>query len=153
MQRKFKQLIYLLFFALCWTALIAGIYFLFLKPAPSCYDGKQNQGEEGVDCGGPCATVCIPSSIKSISVVDRVVWLKTADNRYVIFAAVKNENATFAARSFGYTFKAYDAGGNLIQTASGDSYIYAGDVRYLFLPNVSIVGDPARVTLDINNPD
>ena len=24
------------------------------KPCPSCFDGIQNQGEEGVDCGGPC---------------------------------------------------------------------------------------------------
>ncbi|MBW2987936.1 hypothetical protein KY318_00355, partial [Candidatus Woesearchaeota archaeon] len=23
-------------------------------PCPSCFDGIQNQGEEGVDCGGPC---------------------------------------------------------------------------------------------------
>jgi len=24
------------------------------KPCPSCEDGIQNQGEEGIDCGGPC---------------------------------------------------------------------------------------------------
>ena len=23
-------------------------------PEPTCFDGKQNQGEEGIDCGGPC---------------------------------------------------------------------------------------------------
>lgn len=25
---------------------------------PTCSDGKQNQAEEGVDCGGPCPTTC-----------------------------------------------------------------------------------------------
>ena len=25
------------------------------KPTATCYDGIQNQGEEGIDCGGPCA--------------------------------------------------------------------------------------------------
>ena len=25
---------------------------------PSCMDGIQNQGEGGVDCGGPCAMLC-----------------------------------------------------------------------------------------------
>ncbi len=25
---------------------------------PTCNDGEQNQGEEGVDCGGPCAAIC-----------------------------------------------------------------------------------------------
>ena len=24
-------------------------------PAPTCTDGIQNQGETGVDCGGPCS--------------------------------------------------------------------------------------------------
>ncbi len=27
-------------------------------PDPTCNDGIQNQGEEGVDCGGPCTAVC-----------------------------------------------------------------------------------------------
>jgi len=27
-------------------------------PCPSCDDKKQNQGEEGVDCGGPCSRSC-----------------------------------------------------------------------------------------------
>ncbi|MDI3543768.1 MAG: hypothetical protein PWQ28_49 [Candidatus Woesearchaeota archaeon] len=25
------------------------------SPCPSCFDGIQNQGEEGIDCGGPCS--------------------------------------------------------------------------------------------------
>jgi len=28
--------------------------------AASCDDGVQNQGEDGVDCGGPCSCLCIP---------------------------------------------------------------------------------------------
>ncbi len=27
-------------------------------PCPSCSDGRQNQGEAGVDCGGPCPFIC-----------------------------------------------------------------------------------------------
>ena len=26
------------------------------EPAPTCFDGIQNQGETGVDCGGPCSS-------------------------------------------------------------------------------------------------
>jgi hypothetical protein len=26
-----------------------------VAPEPTCEDGKQNQGEEGIDCGGPCS--------------------------------------------------------------------------------------------------
>jgi hypothetical protein len=30
-------------------------------PIPTCFDGIQNQGEEGIDCGGPCPTPCDPT--------------------------------------------------------------------------------------------
>jgi hypothetical protein len=30
-------------------------------PAPTCSDSIQNQGEGGVDCNGPCSTVCPPT--------------------------------------------------------------------------------------------
>lgn len=30
-------------------------------PLPTCFDGIQNQGETGIDCGGPCPTECDPS--------------------------------------------------------------------------------------------
>jgi len=29
---------------------------------PTCSDGIQNQGEQGFDCGGPCAAVCPPAT-------------------------------------------------------------------------------------------
>lgn len=32
------------------------------NPAPTCFDGIQNQGETGVDCGGPCIAICPPPS-------------------------------------------------------------------------------------------
>ena len=32
------------------------------NPAPTCSDGIQNQGETGIDCGGPCPAICPPPS-------------------------------------------------------------------------------------------
>ena len=34
----------------------SGIKGLPSKPCPTCNDGVQNQGETGIDCGGPCTT-------------------------------------------------------------------------------------------------
>ena len=34
----------------------SGIKGLPSKPCPTCNDGVQNQGESGIDCGGPCTT-------------------------------------------------------------------------------------------------
>ncbi|RME52293.1 hypothetical protein D6783_05260, partial [Candidatus Woesearchaeota archaeon] len=43
-----------------WT--INGLEITSLEAAPSCFDGVQNGGEEGVDCGGscaPCSSSCV----------------------------------------------------------------------------------------------
>ena len=39
-------------------------------PYPDCYDNIQNQNEQGVDCGGPCA----PCQGKVTAYVDGVPW-------------------------------------------------------------------------------
>jgi hypothetical protein len=32
-------------------------------PEPTCFDGIVNQGEEGIDCGGPCPNLCDPTPV------------------------------------------------------------------------------------------
>ena len=50
--------------------LIVGLpAFLLLYKAPTCFDGKQNQGEGGIDCGGPCVKLC-PSAF----LPPEVIW-------------------------------------------------------------------------------
>ena len=36
---------------------------IWLPAPPTCSDGVQNQGEAGVDCGGPCSSACIPITV------------------------------------------------------------------------------------------
>jgi hypothetical protein len=33
---------------------------------PTCFDGIQNQGETGIDCGGPCPACCSPATCLSL---------------------------------------------------------------------------------------
>jgi len=40
------------------------------KPIPDCYDNIQNQGEQGVDCGGPC----VPCPGKMMATIDGQPW-------------------------------------------------------------------------------
>ena len=51
-----KQIIIAFVYLIILAVIGTGFYFLFLKPTlPSCSDKIQNQGEAGVDCGGPCS--------------------------------------------------------------------------------------------------
>jgi hypothetical protein len=136
--RRGKQLIYFLAFALlCWGA-VSGYYHGFVKPAPTCFDGIQNQEEAGTDCGGPCSLVCVPANVKPIELVGFVIRFSPDPAHFSLLARVNNPNLNHATRNFSYSFLLYDIQGNLVKTYSGNSYIYAGEAKYILLPNIPL---------------
>ena len=98
-------------------------------PEPSCRDNRQNQGEEGVDCGGPCIS-CALAKPKDLEVFwTRVVTART--NTYDVAAEVKNPNVKLAAVSFEYEFKILDAAGAAVVRRRGLGFAYPGEVFHL----------------------
>ena len=132
-----KQVIYGVLYLVVFVGVALGIYFLFFHTAPSCFDGAQNQGETGVDCGGPCAKVCVPATLPEI-VVGNVRVFASSPGHYTFLAEVENHNTGFASPNFAYAFDLYDASGTLIGLVPGQSFIYASEVKYLLTPNVSV---------------
>ena len=153
MSRTIKQVIYGAIYLGVFLGVITWIYFLYLKPAPTCFDNMENQGEEGIDCGGPCAKVCTPVSIQPIEVVSgSVMTFATSLNHVTFLARITNVNSDFAARSFDYHFDLYDATGVVIQSLSGQSFIYAGEAKYLILPNEEVTSSVSNVAFMVLNP-
>ncbi len=149
--RTAKQAIYGALFLIIVVGIIAGVYFSFFRVTASCFDGIQNQGETGIDCGGPCATVCAPANLHDI-VVGSVQSFASGPGHTTFLAEVENHNTGFAIRSFGYEFILYDASGNAIATVSGQSFIYAGEVKYIVLPNEATSAPVDHASLVIQNP-
>jgi hypothetical protein len=86
--------------------------FLLLYKAPTCFDGKQNQGEQGIDCGGPCVKLC-PSAFFP----PEVIWTKAepvAPGLYNVAAYVVNNNLSGAAYNVAYNMQLFDDQGVLI---------------------------------------
>lgn len=50
------------------------------EPSATCNDGLLNQGETGVDCGGPCNPCPIPLNPKMTAVVDNYSWEASSIN-------------------------------------------------------------------------
>ena len=99
-----KQLTYLLFALVAVAGLIAAIWLNIT--APSCSDGKRNQDEKGIDCGGLCAKECL-GEIKDLA----VLWskpLKVSGSNYDAVALAENRNLFLSAKSVKYQFKFYD---------------------------------------------
>jgi len=148
-----KQIIYGAIYCGVFFVIVAVIYFLYVKPTPSCFDNIQNQGEEGVDCGGPCAKICTPTNIQPISAVGNIMTFTTNPHRVTFLARVVDANSDFAARSFDYRFDLYDASGSVIQSFSGQSFIYANEVKYLVLPNEDVTSSVSSVTFAAMDPE
>lgn len=121
------------------------------KEAPTCYDRKQNQGEVGVDCGGPCTFYC-----KNELADPKVRWQRAFTIRPGIVHAVayiEHSYPTAAARSISYTFKIYDDKNTLIGERTGSTYL--GPMgRTAIVENLIQTGNvtPALVRFSINPP-
>src|SRR5882724_8010535 len=97
MDRRAKQIIYGIAFLLFWALIFTGVYFIFFHAAASCFDGVQNQNEEGIDCGSVCPTSCLPQTLAPIELVEPVKNFIVDQNHLSFLATVKNQNPAYAA--------------------------------------------------------
>lgn len=129
-------------------ALVAlGIWYR-TRPAPSCFDGKLNQGELETDCGGSCARVC-PFETKPL----KEVWSRIfagAPGRYDVATFLKNPNPRHAARSFAYRLKLFDRAGILVTTQESEAFANPGESFFLYSPRLEVGNRlPERVVFEI----
>ncbi|MBP7811606.1 MAG: hypothetical protein KA054_02055 [Candidatus Moranbacteria bacterium] len=149
--RIFKQIMILCGYFLVFSVVLFGMYYLFIRVAPTCSDGKQNQNEIGIDCGGVCDKQCEPSleDVKDI-VVREVAFVFGSQNNYDVLARVYNPNDIAGASQFSYTFALHDAAGNILVEQSGSSFILPQETKYLFEFHLSTETRPVRATIQIS---
>src|SRR3989344_46397 len=80
---------------------IGTLIFFAVAPAPSCTDGKRNQREEKVDCGGPCATCPEMPNVAALAVTEQEV-LFGGSGVYDVVASIANPNQEHGASTFSY---------------------------------------------------
>ncbi len=124
-----RQLTYLTSVIL-FMALLVGAFYLVYKPAPTCFDQKQNQKEEGVDCGGPCARVC-----QSVAIPLKTYWARVfalGDGTYDVAALVENENQGLGIKRLAYTFKLFDSNSVEVAKHEGSTFVNPGEKFVIF---------------------
>ncbi|MDP3734907.1 MAG: hypothetical protein Q8R39_00575 [bacterium] len=100
-------------------ALLVGvpITLTLLGRSPTCFDRTRNQGESGVDCGGPCTLLCGMEAAAPL-----VLWARATrvtETVYNAAALIENRNAGAGARNVPYSFKLYDSRNVLILEERG----------------------------------
>ncbi len=88
---------------------------------PTCFDGKENGGEKGIDCGGACYQYC-PAELAD----PKVRWQKAFVIKPGIAHAVayiEHSYPTAAARELNYSLKLYDEKNTLITEKFGTTFL------------------------------
>jgi len=126
----------LTFFSAFVLIIVAGLLLVFiLLNKPTCFDGKQNQSEEAIDCGGPCQA-CL-GQVRDIIVVWSKVF-KLDNGQYEAAALVKNPNLSLALQSIKYRIKLYDKKNILVAVREGETFINPGGEYVLFETNIDV---------------
>lgn len=145
-----------LVFGVIYGALFLGITYLAylpFKPLETCTDGKKNQNETGVDCGGVCGA-CVIEPVLSDLVVAESAWvLGGKGNEYDVVAKISNPNNDYGASSVPYTFRLLDASGAVLLEKVGTSFILPKEEKYIVETSIPLSTTPFRVDVVLGKVD
>ena len=121
-------------------AFVLGLGFLIVFPyfnkAPTCFDGKQNGTETGIDCGGSCAIACT-TQVDQIS----ILWsraFRVVPGRYNAVAYLENHNESTAVYKIKYRFRFADKDNIYIGKREGETYIPPKGKFAVFEPAIDV---------------
>jgi len=129
-----RQIMYLGTILLIVLAILAGLYFYY-KPLPTCFDGKKNQDELGVDCGGSCSKAC------SSQIVPLTTWwtrvFPTTPGNYDVAALVENQNSHFGVGKISYGIRLLDKNNVLLTERTGETFFNPQEKFVIYEANIS----------------
>ncbi len=127
---KRRKTFFTVSFFLFLLAIIVPILLVVTYEKPSCFDGKQNQGETAPDMGGPCERLD-PRFLEPV----KFLWgrpLKLKDGYYNAVVYVQNNNQNAGAKSVPYRMTFYDSKAVIVATREGVTDIYPGMIIPIF---------------------
>lgn len=131
--------------------IIASLIYFLTRPAENCFDGKQNQNEEGVDCGGICMQKCAITAKQSLLTKETGFIESGIVDKFDAYAYIENPNQELGASSFNYEFVLKDSGGTPIGVKSGTEFILPGEKKYITENNIDSHFFPSTAEFSIKN--
>lgn len=135
MPKVTKQIIYGFFYLTVLLTVGWGIYASGFFSASTCFDGRLNQGEEEIDCGGPCIA-CAIKRLQLIRAETQIFNIDGNTNAVVIFS---NPNIGYGARSFSYILNFYNLSQEKIFSLTKETFIYPAEAQKIVIePNLKV---------------
>ena len=122
----------------------------FLNKEPTCFDGKQNGNELGIDCGGSCSNVCKEDAESLV-----ILWsrsFKIREGVYNSIAMIENQNLSAGAYDVPYTFRLFDERNILVYERKGKVNIPA-QTRFPIFEGAIVTGEriPQKTFFEFTN--
>jgi hypothetical protein len=132
---------------------LVAFYFLTIHTPPSCVDHKQNQDEEGVDCGGSsCTYLC--TDRQAAPSVRFVRPISPSGSRTDVIAYIDNPNTTSAAKDLHFTVELYNANNIVLARKEGSVDLPPASTVPIFIPNFfSGTQEAVRAFITFDTPE
>ena len=130
-----RRLVILIIVGAIVVAFLSILFISTLYKAPSCSDGIQNQGEEGIDCGGPCSNLCYDQEEQPTVLFTKAV--NNGQGRLDAIAEVENPNSGAGAKDVSYTITFYNANQTEVGGANGTLDLPPNATVPVFIPGVA----------------
>lgn len=145
-RKLFAGAIYLLLFAL-----FGWLMYVIIRPDPTCFDGKQNQNEEGVDCGGVCgACAAALPELENMEIQESAI-VYGGPGHYDVLAKLYNPNFEYGARSFAYTFTIKDESGSVLAERNGYGFILPRENKYIIETQLASEALPKKISFEVKD--
>jgi hypothetical protein len=146
-QRNIKRILIIIIYLVIF-GLIAGLIYFASKMNPSCSDKIQNQGEENVDCGGPCSPCEKIPDAQNLKVIEKTI-ITEQPGKYDLLARIENPNSQFGVASFEYEFDLKDEQGKIVSRYQGSSFILPSQTKYILVFNQEQAAVPSSTDFKI----
>ncbi len=133
---KRRKFLYTTVISVIAFVILVFVYVQFFTSTPTCFDGKFNGDEHGIDCGGSCALLCRDETRSPVVLWSRA--FEVAPSTYTAAAYVQNPNIGAAARNVAYSFQLFDANNALVVERIGTINIPPVSTVPFIDPNINV---------------
>lgn len=148
-KRIIKRLVIITVYLTVVAFVAAGLFFL-LRAKPTCTDGKRNQGEEKIDCGGPCAPCEEIPVIENIQVLQKML-IPAGQGKYDVLIKIRNPNAPFGVAGLDYSLNFLDEKGLIVEKRDGSAFILPAQTKHILEFNIALKEKPESFSFNIKS--
>lgn len=150
-KERSKKRIFIIFVYFVILAIFSTLFYFWIKPEETCFDGIKNQNEEEIDCGGICKK-CEKIITKDL-VVNKAGAVKNGfSGQLDLYAEIYNPNSAYGSKFFDYEFIFKDSSGATVLSKKGKDFILPGETKYIIELNASSEKEFSTAEFKITNP-